>query len=88
MGSYHKIDEISIKNGVLYLVVDGQEIKKSLSEISPLLASANDIETENFEISHSGYEIHWPLLDEDKLLSLNFSVYVNSSTSGRYTCPA
>jgi len=65
MGSYHKIDKIRIEGGVLSLIVDDQEIKKALSEVSPLLAAANDMEVGIYEVSPSGYGIHWPLLDED-----------------------
>lgn len=65
MGSYHKIDKIRIEGGVLSLFVDDQEIKKALSEVSPLLAAASDMEVSTYEVSPSGYGIHWPLIDED-----------------------
>ena len=65
MGTYHQIDEIRIKGGVLSLRVDGQVIEKALSEISPLLKTASDVEVGTYEVSPSGYGIHWPLIDED-----------------------
>lgn len=65
MGSYHKIDKIRIESGVLSLIVDDQKIEMALSEASPLLAAANDMEVGTYEISPSGYGIHWPLIDED-----------------------
>jgi hypothetical protein len=46
-------------------MVDGQEIRKSIFEISPILASASEEKRQAFEVSPSGYGIHWPLLDED-----------------------
>ncbi|MFZ0132794.1 MAG: DUF2442 domain-containing protein [Desulfobacterales bacterium] len=36
-----------------------------LKEVSPLLEKASEEQKNNFEISPSGYGIHWPLLDED-----------------------
>lgn len=65
MGSYHEIENICIANGILSLVVDGQAIHRSLAELSPLLATASELEIGKYEISPSGYGIHWPLLDED-----------------------
>jgi hypothetical protein len=65
MNFYHKIDRIKIENGILSLNVDGQPISKTLTEISPALASASDKEINHYEISPAGYGIHWPLLDED-----------------------
>ena len=65
MNVYHKVDEIRIENGILSLSVDGQPISKTLTEISPALASASDKEINHYEISPSGYGIHWPLIDED-----------------------
>jgi len=36
-----------------------------LNVVSPALEDASEIERNTFEISPSGYGIHWPLLDED-----------------------
>jgi len=36
-----------------------------LSAISEKLANASDIARNKYEISPSGYGIHWPLIDED-----------------------
>jgi hypothetical protein len=69
MEKLHKIQELRFDNKFLYLSVDNQTIKIGLSEISDKLANANDIEKNDFEISPSGYGIHWRLLDED--LSVN-----------------
>ncbi|MCH7754431.1 DUF2442 domain-containing protein [candidate division KSB1 bacterium] len=33
--------------------------------MSEKLANASDIEENKYEISPSGYGIHWPLIDED-----------------------
>jgi hypothetical protein len=36
-----------------------------MSEISDRLSKATKIEREKYEVSPSGYGIHWPLIDED-----------------------
>ena len=65
MKKHHQIDNVTIKAGILNLTVDGKTIQHELKEISPLLAAAKDEELQSFEISPSGYGIHWPLIDED-----------------------
>lgn len=45
--------------------IDGEKKIFDLNTISKLLADASEKERSNFEISPSGYGIHWPLLDED-----------------------
>lgn len=69
MRKLHKIQKLRFDNKFLYLSVDNQNIKIGLSEISDKLANANDKEKNDYEISPSGYGIHWRLLDED--LSIN-----------------
>ena len=65
MCMYHKVDEVKMENGILFLRVDGQSISKALIEISHVLVTASEKELSHYEISPSGYGIHWPLLDED-----------------------
>jgi len=62
---YHEINNIKIENGILYITVDGKHIQKDLRELSTLLAEAKEEEQKEFEVSPSGYGIHWPLIDED-----------------------
>jgi len=49
----------------LILIVDRQEHIFPLLQISKRLAQASKIERERYQISPSGYGIHWPLIDED-----------------------
>ena len=65
MNKYHNIEKVKIEKGFLVVMVDGQEIRKSISELSPILASASEEKKQAFEVSPSGYGIHWPLIDED-----------------------
>lgn len=45
--------------------MDGKKYQFKLPDISRKLANAADVEREKYEISPSGYGIHWPLIDED-----------------------
>jgi hypothetical protein len=65
MTKHHHIAGVRFEGASLILTIDGQERKFQLKEISPLLQQASSQERNVFEISPSGYGIHWPLLDED-----------------------
>ncbi len=62
---HHQVANACIENGILSLVVDGKGIQCELKKISRLLAAATEADQNGFEVSPSGYGIHWPLLDED-----------------------
>src|SRR3990170_8739944 len=62
---YHEIGRVYFKEEKLFLLVDGKEHVFPVSQISEKLLHANKIEREKYEISPSGYGIHWPLIDED-----------------------
>ena len=65
MNKHHDLSNLKFENGFLVISIDGETKKFQLNKISPLLENASDEERNNFEISPSGYGIHWPLLDED-----------------------
>jgi len=65
MKKHHQVENVNVKNGILSLIVDGNRIVSDLKDISPLFANANEEELREFEVSSSGYGIHWPLIDED-----------------------
>ena len=65
MTRFHDIEKLTFKENMLVLRVDGNEYEFQLSSVSKKLANASSVERENFEISASGYGVHWPLLDED-----------------------
>jgi hypothetical protein len=65
MKKYHTIEKVSFDETLLVLIIDGQRKQFELKDLSPALATASTIERNTFEISPSGYGIHWPLLDED-----------------------
>lgn len=65
MNNYHDIKEIKFIGDVLEATIDGNTKRFMLKDVSPLLEKASATERKTFEVSPSGYGIHWPLLDED-----------------------
>lgn len=62
---YHEIRNICFTEEKIFLLIDGKEYIFPLSKVSEKLLHATKIEQEKYEISPSGYGIHWPLIDED-----------------------
>lgn len=50
---------------VLVIRLADREIEIHWDRCSPKLASANDEQRRQAELSPGGYGIHWPLIDED-----------------------
>lgn len=65
MKTYHDISDLEFEDGFLLVTIDGKLKRYHLKEISSVLEKASMEERNNFQISPSGYGIHWPSLDED-----------------------
>ena len=65
MKVYHDIKNLHFHGEYILLTIDGQEKKFRIKEISSALERASQHERNVYEISPSGYGIHWPLIDED-----------------------
>jgi hypothetical protein len=65
MLTHHSIKKIVFIKNEIVLSVDGKIVQVPLEKISKKLLKASLNERSNYEISPSGYGIHWPLLDED-----------------------
>jgi len=65
MKKYHQVNNLKFEDDYLVLTIDGKEKKFKLQDVSLALEKASERERNTFEISPSGYGIHWPLLDED-----------------------
>ena len=65
MKKIHDIKELNFRDNTMILQVDGKEYRFKLKAVSKRLAAASPAERVKFEISPSGYGIHWPLIDED-----------------------
>jgi len=65
MKPYHDIKNLHFSGKFMILTVDGEEKRVNTKDISTVLDRASEKEKITFEISPSGYGIHWPLIDED-----------------------
>jgi hypothetical protein len=65
MKLYHDIKNLHFNGEYMILTIDGQEKKIKIKNISSSLVHATENERNTYEISPSGYGIHWPLIDED-----------------------
>jgi hypothetical protein len=65
MKNFHDINNLKFEDGFLVITIDGEPKRFELKKVSLVLEKASEEERSNFEISPSGYGIHWPLLDED-----------------------
>ena len=65
MKKHHDIGELKFEGDALVITIDGRKHRFPLGTISPMLKNATEEERYAFEISPSGYGIHWPRLDED-----------------------
>ena len=65
MKKYHHVTNIRFEKHFLLLRVDGRDHRIDLRQQSKKLAAADGSAKMKFEVSPSGYGIHWPELDED-----------------------
>ena len=65
MKKAHRIQNLKFDNGHLKMEIDGKSYVFNVRKISKRLSEASLQERQKFEISPSGYGIHWPLIDED-----------------------
>jgi len=65
MKKYHNIENVAFQKEKLILKVDGKKYSFPLTDVSRRLSQASHAERDKYEISPSGYGIHWPLIDED-----------------------
>ncbi len=64
----HRIDNVTVSDKEMKLTVDDKTYTFPLMSISKRLADVDDLERSHFEISPSGYGIHWPDIDEDSAI--------------------
>lgn len=65
MDRAHDVEVLSFSGTLLRLRVDGKDYEVEITRQSPRLTHASPREREHFEVSPSGYGIHWPEIDED-----------------------
>jgi len=65
MINFHRIKNIKFESETLYIMIDDKSYTFNLRSLSTRLLNASDAEPNNYQISPSGYGIHWPSIDED-----------------------
>lgn len=65
MKKLHEVEGVIFDGDTLILRADGGVYRVSVSGISPRLARASDAARQHYEVSPSGYGLHWPEVDED-----------------------
>lgn len=61
----HDVTEVWMDRTHLHLTVDGRSYRIRWADCSPRLLAASDWQRQRFDVSPSGYGIHWPEIDED-----------------------
>ncbi|PKN26547.1 MAG: DUF2442 domain-containing protein [Deltaproteobacteria bacterium HGW-Deltaproteobacteria-22] len=65
MSLVHEVSRIRFEGRHMFMVIDGKEYGVDLSVVSSVLLNASAEARNQYEVSPSGYGIHWPELDED-----------------------
>jgi len=65
MNRVHEIGRVHFENDCMRVQIDGKEHVFDLKKISPRLLHSSSEQRAKYEVSPSGYGIHWPLIDED-----------------------
>jgi Protein of unknown function (DUF2442) len=61
----HEVRDARISGTMLTIVVDGRQYRFDLAKASKRLAQATQSQRDHFELSPSGYGLHWSEIDED-----------------------
>jgi uncharacterized protein (DUF433 family) len=61
----HDVAEVWSDKTHLHMTVDGHSYRIRWADCSPHLLAASDWQRQRFDVSPSGYGIHWPEIDED-----------------------
>ena len=62
---HHVVEKLEFDADDMRITIDGRDLRFPLAAISKRLLAATLEQRRQFEVSASGYGIHWPLVDED-----------------------
>jgi hypothetical protein len=65
MNKHHDVQRLDFDKKWMILTFDGQTIRLLIATTSQWLANASEAKRKFFQVSPSGYGIHWPTIDED-----------------------
>ncbi len=81
MKKIHKVQKIDFSGSQMKIKVDGKAVVVNLIKVSKKLLKASKKERDTYNVSPSGYGIHWPLIEEDlsidALLGIKHSELIN-----------
>ena len=75
----HQVESVRFESDYLLMTIDGREYAFPLTGFAQSLRDASERDREYFQVSASGYGIHWPTLDLD--LSIDGLIASLSSVS-------
>ncbi|MDE3000654.1 MAG: DUF2442 domain-containing protein [Gemmatimonadota bacterium] len=62
---HHDVSDLHFDGDEMVLTIDGRVRRFKIRDISSVLLNATSRERNTYEVSPSGYGVHWPLIDED-----------------------
>lgn len=65
MKKFHEVESIEFHGEIMTLRTDGKVYQLNITGISPRLAKASSSARNHYQVSPSGFGIHWPQADED-----------------------
>lgn len=81
---FHTVEkEVSFFDDQMILEVDSRRVTVDLRKVSPRLDAASAEQRMRYEVSPSGYGIHWPDLDED--LSVDALLGIKHTPKTKFT---
>ena len=78
----HHVQNVRFSGTIMDLKCDGTEYIPNVASLSQRLAAATDKQRANFRVLPSGYDIHWPEVDED--LSVDGLIRAAQETAKEY----
>ena len=65
MRGHHDVSDLHFDGDEMVLTIDGHVRRFKIRDVSSILLNATSREKNTYEVSPSGYGVHWPLIDED-----------------------
>ena len=65
MKKHHEVQNVHFEGDNIVLTIDGDQKQFAIQKVSLRLFNATESERQAFEVSPSGYGIHWLSIDED-----------------------
>lgn len=62
---FHDVQKVDFNGDTMVLIADGKTFRLSINGVSERLSRATAAERMSYQVSPSGYGIHWPAVDED-----------------------